>query len=83
MNRQSFDLAFAHNRPRKISKAQSCVAASGNKMSSLGVFEVDLWIKGKKFMHPVNVINELNKNIIGIDFFHSHQLTYDVLSRQV
>jgi hypothetical protein len=83
MNRQSFDLAFAHNRPRKISGAQSCVAASGDKMSSLGVFEVDLWIKGKKFTHPVNVINELNENIIGIDFIHAHQLTYDVLSRQV
>ena len=52
-------------------------------MSSLGVFEVDLWIKGKKFTHPVNVINELNENIIGIDFIHAHQLTYDVLSRQV
>ena len=52
-------------------------------MSSLGIFEVDLWIKGKKFTHPVNVINELNNNIIGIDFIHAHQLTYDVLSRQV
>ncbi len=83
MNRQSFDLAFAHNRPRKISEAQSCVAASGDKMSSLGIFEVDLWIKGKKFTHPVNVINELNDNIIGIDFIHAHQLTYDVRSRQV
>jgi hypothetical protein len=52
-------------------------------MSSLGVLEVDLWIKGKKFTHPVNVINELKENIIGIDFIHAHQLTYDVLSRQV
>jgi len=38
-------------------------------MSSFGVFEVDLFIKGKKFTHPVNVIEELNENIIGIDLY--------------
>jgi hypothetical protein len=27
MNRQSFEMAFEHSKPRKISKAQSCVAA--------------------------------------------------------
>jgi hypothetical protein len=52
-------------------------------MSSCGVFEVDLFIKGKKFTHPVNVIQELNENIIGIDFIHAHKLTYDVTSRRV
>jgi hypothetical protein len=26
---------------------------------------VDLFIKGKKFTHPMNVIEELNENIIG------------------
>ena len=44
---------------------------------------MDLWIKGKKFTHPINVINELNQNISGIDFIRTHKLTYDVLSRQV
>jgi len=34
-------------------------------MSSYGVFEMELFIKGKKFTHPVNVIQELNENIIG------------------
>ncbi len=34
-------------------------------------------------MHPVNVINELNENIIGIAFIHAHKLTYDILSRQM
>jgi len=52
-------------------------------MSSCGVFEVDLYIKGKKFTHPVNVIQELNENIIGIDFIHSHKLDYDVITRRV
>jgi hypothetical protein len=47
-------------------------------MSSYRVFEVDLFIKGKKFTHPVNVIKELNENIIGIDFIHAHKLTYDM-----
>ncbi len=52
-------------------------------MSSYGVFEVDLFIKGKKFTHPVNVIEELNENIIGIDFIHAHKLTIDVISHKV
>jgi hypothetical protein len=81
MNKQSFDLAFGHSKPRQISKPQSCVAALGDKMSSYGVFEVDLFNKGKKFTHPVNVIEELNENIIGIDFIHVHKLTYDIISR--
>ncbi len=83
MNKESFDLAFGHYKPKQISTPQSCVAASGDKMSSCGVFEVDLFIKGKKFTHPVNVIQELNENSIGIDFIHTHKLTYDVISQQV
>jgi hypothetical protein len=62
MNMDSFELAFGQSKPRQISKPQSCVAASGDKMSSCGVFEVDLFIKGKKFTHPVNVNKELNEN---------------------
>jgi hypothetical protein len=78
MKKDSFDLAFGHTKPKQISKPQSCIAASGDKMSSLGVF---VFIKGKKFTHPVNVIQELNENIIGIDFIHAEKLTYDVICR--
>ncbi len=81
MNKESFDLAFGHSKPKQISKPQSCVAASGDKMSSCGVFEMDLYIKGKKFTHPVNVIHEPNENIIGIGFINVHKLTYDIISR--
>jgi hypothetical protein len=77
MNNESFHLAFGQSKPKQISKPQSCVAASGDKMSSYGVFEVDLFINGKRFTHPVNVIQELNKNIIGIYFIHAHKLTYE------
>ncbi len=66
-----------------ISKAQGCVAASRDAMNSLGVCKIDLWIKGRKFSHPVNIIEELNDIIIGIDFMHTHKLTYDVRVRQV
>jgi hypothetical protein len=34
MNKQSFDLAFGHSKTKQISKPQSCVAASGDKISS-------------------------------------------------
>jgi len=48
MNKQSFDPALGHSKPRKISEPQSCVAASGDKMSSCEVFKVDLWMNGVK-----------------------------------
>jgi hypothetical protein len=76
-------MAFGHSMPKQISKSQSCVAASGDKMSSCGVFEVDLWIKGKKCTHPVNVIEELNENIIVIDFIQAHKLTYNVMAGEI
>jgi len=83
MNSRSFNAAFGNQKLRKISNAQSCVAASGDAMNSIGVYEVDLWIKGQKFTHPVNIINELNNKIIGIDFMHHNKLIYDVNMRQV
>ncbi len=47
MNKESFDLAFGHFKPKQISKPQSCVTASGDKMFSYGLFEVD-FIQGIK-----------------------------------
>jgi hypothetical protein len=70
MNKQSFDMAFGHTTPKQISKPQSCVAASGDKMSFYGVF-----IEGKKITHPVNVIEELNENIIGMPT-NLHMMSY-------
>jgi hypothetical protein len=83
LNKESFDLAFGRSKPKQILKPQSCVAASEDKMSSCGVFKLYLFIKGKKFTQPVNIIQELNKNIIGIKFIHAHKLTYDVIACRV
>jgi hypothetical protein len=83
MNSRSFNAAFGTQKPGKISNAQSCVAASGDAMNSIGVYKVDLWIKGQKFTHLVNVITELNDNIISIDFMHRNKLIYNVNTRQV
>jgi len=52
-------------------------------MHSLGIFEIDLEIKGKKYRHHINVIDQLTDNIIGIDFMHHHKMHYDVQTRQV
>jgi hypothetical protein len=83
MNSRSFNDAFGNQKPNKIANAQSCVAASGDAMNSIGVYEIDLYIKGQKFTHPVNIINEQNHNIIGIDFMHRNKLVYDVNTRPV
>ncbi len=83
MTAESFNAAFPNSKPHRVKNAQNCTAASGNKMKSLGIFEIDLQIKGKTFTHHINVIDQLTDNIIGIDFMHKHKLHYDVQTRQV
>jgi hypothetical protein len=83
MTANSFNTAFPHDKPCRLQNAQHCTATSGNKMHSLGIFEIDLEIKGKKYRHQINVIDQLTDNIIGIDFMHQHKLHYDVQTRQV
>jgi hypothetical protein len=80
---ESFNAAFLNSKPHGVQNAQHCTAASGNKMKSLGIFEIDLQIKGKTFTHHINVINQLTDNIIGIEFMHKYKLHYDVQTRQV
>jgi len=48
------------------------VSVTGNKMSSSVVCKMALFIKGKKFTHHVNVIDQVNYNIIGIELMHIH-----------
>jgi hypothetical protein len=48
-----FKEAFGSQKPKKISNAQSCFAASGDAMNSIWVYEVDLWIKGQKFFPTI------------------------------
>ncbi len=83
MTAQSFNAAFPTSKPQKIQNAQHRTAASGDKMNSLGIFEIDLQIKRKKFTHHIIVIDKLTDNIIGIDFMHKHKLHYDMQTRQV
>ncbi len=66
-----------------VQNAQNCVAPSGDKMNSLDIFEIDPQIKGKTFKHQINVIDQLNDNIIGIDFMHKHKLNYDMQTQQI
>jgi hypothetical protein len=64
MNKCSFEIALGNAHPKKIAAKQSCVTAAGNAMNSYGVHEVDLWVKGKKLMHPVIVIEELKTTLL-------------------
>ncbi len=83
MTAASFQSAFPHSKPPRVQNAQHFTAASGKKMKSLGIFEIDLQIKSKTFKHQINVIDQLTDNIIGIDFIHKHKLHYGVQTRQV
>ncbi len=83
MTADYFITAFPLSKPKRVQNVQHCTAASGNKMNSLGIFEIDLQINLKTFTHHINVINQLKDNFIGIDFMHQHKLHYDVQTRQV
>lgn len=52
-------------------------------MNSLGIYEIELQIKGKTFEHHINLINQLSHNIIEIDFMHKQKLNYNVQTQQV
>ncbi len=53
------------------------------KMNSLGVFKLPMTISGRKFLHPVTVVKDINDNIIGIDIMHVNQMNYDATSKQI
>ncbi len=60
--------------PKKLWYAKNYVASFSYKMSILDTFEIELWAKGWKKIHPVNVINKLKENIISIHFIHIIQI---------
>ena len=52
-------------------------------MNTLGVFELPMKIRGRSFLHLVNVVEDINDNIIGIDFMHANKMNYDAASKHV
>ena len=83
MNADSFWESFGHSKPRLLKKSAGCIAANGSKMDSMGIYEIERTIRLRKFLHPVTVVEELNDNILGIDFMHQHKLNYDATSKQI
>ncbi len=83
MTSTSFHVEFPNDKQRKVIDARDCIATSGDKINSLSIYKIYLHIKGKKFTHHINVINQLNDNIIGIDFMYEHRLHYHIQTRQV
>ncbi len=81
MSANSFRESFKHTRPKLLSKSAACIVANGSLMNSLGVFEIEMTII--KFLHPVTVIDDINYNILGIDFMHTHKLNFDSTSKQI
>ncbi len=72
MNANSFLQAFLEKRTKLLHKGTGCVAANRSEMNSLGVFEVPMTITGRRFLHTVTVVEDINDNIIGIDFMHTN-----------
>ncbi len=83
MSASSFWEAFRINKPKLLQKDAGCVAANGSIMNSLGVFALPMTIRDRKFVHPVTVVEDINDNIIGIDFMHVNKMNYDTTSMQI
>jgi len=47
------------------------------------MYKIKMTIRGRKFTHPVTVVEDINNNILGIDFMHQHKLNYDSTSKQI
>jgi len=40
-------------------------------------------VLGRRFKHPVRVLQHVTEDIIGIDFINTHHLWYDPVDREV
>ena len=83
MNADSFRESFGHQRPRLIKNSAGCIAANGSRMESMGNYKIEMLIRGRKFLHPVTIVKDLNDNILGIDFMHQHKRNYDAHSKRI
>jgi hypothetical protein len=72
INSNNFWQAFLGKIPKLLYQGSGCVAANGSKMNSLGVFELQMTIKGRRLLHLVTAVEDINDSIIGIDFMHAN-----------
>ena len=83
MNADSFRDSFGHSKPKLLKKSAGCIATNGSWMDSLGIYEIKMTIWGRKFLHPVTIVKDINDIILGIDFMHQHKVNYDSTSKQI
>jgi Retroviral aspartyl protease len=73
MNADSFWESFGHSKPKLLKRSAGCIAANGSRMDSMGIYEIGMTIRGRKFLHPVTIVEDINDNIFGINFMHRHK----------
>ncbi len=49
----------------------------------MGIYEIEMTIRGRKFLHLVKIVKDINNNILGIDFMQKHKLNYDSTPKQI
>ena len=66
----------------KLSKT-SYRAANGGQMDNLGIHDMKFTIRGRDYEHPVQILDGLTDCIIGIDFMHRFNVSYNTKTRNI
>jgi hypothetical protein len=77
MKADSFREAFGHSKPKLLKQSARGIAANGSQLSSLVIFEIEMIIRV-----TVTVVEDINDNILDIDFMHTHKLNYNSMLEQ-
>jgi hypothetical protein len=78
MNADSFRESFGNSKNNLLKKSSGGITANGSKMSSSGIYKIKMTIRGRKF-----TVEDINDNILGIDFMHQHKQNYNSTSKQI
>ena len=69
--------------PQQVHNTLKLKSASGDALKQYGTFLLQMTIRGKIYSHPVIILDNLNECILGIDFMHKHNISYDASKRQI
>lgn len=83
LTKRTFDIMNSVLPLTKIDNGFTLMSASHNQLRSIGRYRVPLELKGRSMPFDFVVLENLNDDIIGVDFMHLYQLHYDPVNRRI